>query len=272
MDVNAFVRTVALTLTRQEDITNKDAQDALYRFALAIYWLLLRQLPEGQLERLMAWQRLRPRVIALAEEAAAQLHEALTPRLIATEAALQEPTAQLYGVAPLPPRPIGVVLAETRVLGIGVSRLLTPSPAGAPSPFATQLVRLLERTLLPQIMRDSALDAITASILTPRTTRGRTTLLPRKGTAANAFRERFRSITAASFWALTTPTLLRYATQTGVSITEWRWNAILDPKTCPVCRPLHNTTAPLPAAFPHGAPPLHPNCRCYALPVISARS
>lgn len=41
------------------------------------------------------------------------------------------------------------------------------------------------------------------------------------------------------------------------------WNAIRDSKTCPVCRPLHNTPERVwGQEFPDG-PPAHPACRCW---------
>lgn len=39
------------------------------------------------------------------------------------------------------------------------------------------------------------------------------------------------------------------------------WNAVLDAKTCPICRPLDGTSVPVGQNFTV-EPPVHPNCRC----------
>ncbi len=43
-----------------------------------------------------------------------------------------------------------------------------------------------------------------------------------------------------------------------------RWDASIDGRVCPICRELHNTTAPVNGTFPGGydGAPAHPNCRC----------
>src|SRR5690606_4496035 len=46
-----------------------------------------------------------------------------------------------------------------------------------------------------------------------------------------------------------------------------RWLAATDERTCPWCRPLHGQLFPI-ERVPLGGPPIHPQCRCKAIPDI----
>ena len=267
MEPNDFIREVAVALTRREDITDRDARTTLYKLAVALYWLLLREMPTGQLPHLMAWSRLRPQIVQLLEETVIALEPTLTARLIDAEAALQPIFAQFYATTMQIERPPQELLATTAVSGVSVQALFRRSGLTGLSPFGTQLMRLLERSILPLIMQNTEAATLASHIATPRTIGGKQQFLVTKGTVASSWRSRFRNITAAAMWALLTPNADRYAATSDKLITQWKWYAVLDPKTCPVCLPLDGTLAPAPDAFPHGAPPLHPNCRCVTLPI-----
>jgi SPP1 gp7 family putative phage head morphogenesis protein len=263
-----YIRALALALTRQEDALDAEARDILYEFALRIYALLLRDFPTSRFDRYRLWPQFRARILLWLQE----LNDALAPlvlsRVISAEAQLQQIHAELFATPPLSPRPATAVLDTTRVLGTPLSELFTPGPTGI-TPFALQLLRLVERSVFGLIFQEAPTADVARRIIEIRTRAGREEPIPRKGTVANAWRERLRAITAAALWSLVAPTAQRYATEAQVADLRWRWNAILDPRTCPICRPLHNTTAPAPDAFPRGAPPLHPLCRCALIPIAN---
>jgi SPP1 gp7 family putative phage head morphogenesis protein len=62
------------------------------------------------------------------------------------------------------------------------------------------------------------------------------------------------------------------------NVTAWRessvvaameWRTSQDERVCPVCGPLHGRRVPMGNAFEGGLlPPAHPNCRCWAVPVV----
>ncbi|MFZ9960646.1 MAG: hypothetical protein ACO3GP_09655, partial [Candidatus Limnocylindrus sp.] len=65
MNNDDFIRALAQALTGLEDATNAESRDILYELALRIYALLLAQLPEGRLERLLAWPQIRAAALPL---------------------------------------------------------------------------------------------------------------------------------------------------------------------------------------------------------------
>ncbi len=263
-----YIRALAMALTRQEDVLDAEARDILYEFALRIYALLLRDFPASRFDRYRLWPQFRAQILVWLQE----LNDAIAPlvlsRVIGAEAQLQAIHAELFAAAPLPPRPTPQVLDTTRVLGTPVSALFTPGPTGL-TPFALQLLRLVERSVYGLIFQEASTSEVARRVIEVRTRAGRQEPVPRKGTVANAWRERLRAVTAAALWALVAPTARRYADEAQVAELRWRWNAVLDPRTCPICRPLHNTTAAAPELFPRGAPPLHPLCRCAAIPITN---
>jgi SPP1 gp7 family putative phage head morphogenesis protein len=248
-----YIRALAEALTRQEDLLDAEARDILYEFALRIYALLLRDFPTSRFDRYRLWPQFRARILQWLQE----LNDALAPlvlsRVIGAEAQLQQIHAELFATPPLSPRPTPQVLDTTRVLGTPLSELFTPSATGI-TPFSLQLMRLIERSVFGLIFQEASTADVARRIIEIRT---------------RAWRERLRAVTAALLWSLVAPTAQRYATEAQVEDLRWRWNAVLDPRTCPICRPLHSTTAPAPDAFPRGAPPLHPLCRCAVIPIAN---
>jgi SPP1 gp7 family putative phage head morphogenesis protein len=217
---------------------------------------------------MVAWPRIRSEITLLLLSASRQLGQLLTNRLLAIELELQRIFALYFAAPQLAPRPVSDVLTNTRILGAPLEVLFTQDPRGLPL-FAQQLLRLLERSVLAGTMQAEPTSKLAAKVLQPIQRGGVTRAAARRGTVANAWRERFRAITAYALWALVTPAAQRYATTTGTRISGWRWNAILDPRTCAICFPLDGTTAPTPSDFPRGAPPLHPLCRCIVTPIIT---
>lgn len=271
MTPNAFIRELASAITRQEDLTNAEAQEVLYELALRIYALLLATLPATSFERQLRWPTIRRQLLPQLLEANARLANLLITRLEATEPLVLRTSERYFDLPPesLPPRPTPTLLSTTQVVGTSVEALFTPSPTTGLSPFVAQLLRLLERSIFAGVFGEATTPEVAAALLTPQTRAGTTSLVAGRGTVANAWRERFRSIVAAALWGLVTPAQLRAAEAAPASTQplEWRWNAVLDPRTCPICRPLHNTVAPDPRSFPRGAPPLHPLCRCIVIAI-----
>ena len=280
-----YLRELAVAITRNEDLTNADARDVLYELALRIYALLLRDLPATRFERYLRWPELRRQIVLWLLDANDLLRESLLSRLIATETLVLTPVQRYFRLpeGAVSPRPVTEVLDATRVVGTSVSRLFTPNATTGITPFVAQLLQLLERSVVGMFFTDPSTEEVARKVVGTRTTNGRDVPVVSKGTVANAWAERYRSISAAALWAPVTPAQERAAEVLAAAssqpippgaqpapplqqLRQWRWNAVLDPRTCPVCRPLHQTVAPTPQAFPRGAPPLHPLCRCITLP------
>lgn len=275
MTPNEYIRELAQTITRQEDLTDSEARDVLYELALRIYALLLAQLPDTRFERYMIWPQLRRQIMPWMFRANDTLAQLLLSRVAAMETLVLPTVEEMFGLeaGQLPPRPLTQVLDETQVVGVRLSRLFTPAPITGVTPFVTQLMQLLERSVIGMFFDDPTTPQVAQKVVGSRTVAGREVPVVSKGTVANAWRERFRSITAAVLWAPTTPAAQRaaeIAQRTGNAVqVQWRWNAVLDPRTCPRCRPLHGRVEYAPDAFPEGPPPLHPLCRCVLIPELS---
>jgi SPP1 gp7 family putative phage head morphogenesis protein len=270
---SAYLREIALAITRAEDLIDKEAQVVLYDLALRIYTLLITRLPGTSIERQLFWLQLLQELLQLLTAASDAIAELLYAQLLPVEVTILTTTFNYYGFPNrvIPPRPRTEVLERTEVLTTPLARLFSRDATGI-SPFARQLLRLLERSVLAATMRDLPTADVAAVVIGTRTRAGRTIAVPRKGTVANAWRERTRAITAAALWGLVTPSQERVSTTAaaeGIRTSSWQWVAVLDPRTCPVCRPLDGTTAPSPAEFPRGAPPLHPLCRCIVIPTLT---
>jgi SPP1 gp7 family putative phage head morphogenesis protein len=270
-----YLRELAAAITQQEDITDAEAKDVLYELALRIYALLLAQLPPTRFERYMMWPQLRRQLLPWLFQANDRLAQILLSRVTAMETLVLPTVEQMFALeaGQLRPRPITQVLDETLVVGTRLSRLFTPAPVTGNTPFVTQLLQLLERSVIGMFFEDPTTPQVAQKVVGSRTRAGRQVPVVTKGTVANVWRERFRSITAAVLWAPVTPAAARaaeIAISTGaVTQVQWRWNAVLDPRTCPRCRPLNGRVEDAPDEFPEGPPPLHPLCRCVLIPQIS---
>jgi hypothetical protein len=268
MTPNAFLREVAAAITRQEDLNDREVRDILYELALRLYALLLARLPATNFERQLRWPQLRAELLPQFQRTSDVIREVLYSRIAATNELLRSPIGSYFEIPPnaIRLRPLPEVLDTTRVLATPLSELFTPSPVTGLSPFAVQLLRLAERSLLPAFFKDEDTRTVASRVIGTRTVAGRQTGIATRGTIASAWRERLRGITAGALWAQLVPLQELALQQSGGVATGWEWIAVLDPKTCPVCRPLDGTTAPAPALFPRGAPPLHPKCRCVVIP------
>lgn len=276
MTPNEYLRELAQAITQQEDLNDDEAKDVLYELALRIYALLLRELPDERLERYMRWRQIRTRIVLELLSVNDRLAQQLYTRMATTELLVSD-VARRYFQLPIgavPPRLLTEVLDTTRVVGVPVSGLFVRNPRTGLTPFVTQLLQLLERSVVGMFFTDPPTAELAAKVIGVRTSVGRQVPVASKGTVANAWRDRVQSIVAAALWGTVQPAIGRAAEtarQSGASrqVLQWRWSAILDPRTCPVCRPLHRRLEESPEDFPQGPPPLHPRCRCVLIPELS---
>jgi len=276
MTPDEYLRELAQAITQQEDLNDEETRDVLFELALRIYALLLRELPEGRLERSMRWSQLRTRITLELLGINDLLAQKLYNRLAATESLVSDVARRYFQlpVGTVAPRQLTEVLDITRVVGVPVSRLFLRNPRTGVSPFVTQLLQLLERSVVGMFFTDPSAEEVAAKVIGVRTSVGRQVPVPSKGTVANNWRERVQSIVAAALWSTVQPAINRAAaaaaqTPSVPQLLQWRWNALLDPRTCPVCRPLHGRTEADPEDFPQGPPPIHPRCRCVLIPELT---
>ena len=262
MTEDEYLLALARALTRAEDLLTTEARPLLLELAARIRALLLSSFAPATSAQLRAflYSQLRPQILALLQPLTATYLNRLLALLPDLHTSLRTTNAAYFSVpqTDLTAPTAAALLASAQILRRPASTLLTPTPSGI-SPLTLQLERLLDTTVQAAILRDEPTPTILDLITTSRTT-------IRKGTVTNAWLDRLGATSAALLWSLNPPIQQEAATLTPNPPTTWRWNAVLDPKTCPICRPLHNTVAPSPTDFPSGPPPLHPRCRCVILP------
>lgn len=283
MTPDEYLRELAQAITRQEDLNDAESRDVLFELALRIYALLLRELPEGRLERYLRWRELRPRIVLELLAVNDLLASRLFTRLEEAERAVTQ-IATTYFELPagaVSRRPLQTVLTTNRVVGVPIGQLFVRNPQTGQTLFVTQLLQLLERSVVGMFFLDPPTSELAAKVIGVRTSAGRPVPVASKGTVANNWRERLQSIAAAGLWGTVQPAAERAAAVSAAAaaapgavpaarqVLQWRWNAVLDPRTCPVCRPLHRRIENDPQDFPGGPPPLHPRCRCVLIPEVT---
>jgi hypothetical protein len=275
MTEDEYLLALARAITSREDLIAAEVRPILLELALRIRALLFQSFGQSTSQPLRAllYSQLRPQILTLLQQLAdryfAQISITL-PELYPILAATHTRFARVNTTIPTPP--LGDLLTGATVLNRSARDLLAPGPTGI-SPLTLQLERLLDTTIQPALLRETATGKILASVIAVRTSNGTETgtLTPlvRKGTVLNAWLDRLGATTAALLWSLNDPIQQEVVREADDPPDFYRWNAILDPKTCPICIPLDGTTAPTPQAFPNGAPPVHPRCRCITVPVFS---
>jgi SPP1 gp7 family putative phage head morphogenesis protein len=268
MEPEAYIRKLAAAVTRQEDETASATRRDLEELAYRIRALLL-ALPESALGRQLEYSRLRPRIYREIQYTVTRLRPLILSALEPIEAATLRISAAFFDIPALPARSLADLLADTRVALQNLNTILLPRASSGLSDLTLQLYNLLDKSIRAALLRNESSLELANRVVQTRTRRGRTSAVITKGTVANAWRSRLNGVVAAALWTLAYANQQRSAVRSGRRIEEWRWNAVLDPKTCPVCRPLDGTTAPFPDAFLQGPPPLHPFCRCVVIPMFT---
>jgi hypothetical protein len=265
MTEDEYLLALARALTRNEDLLATEARPILLELALRIRALLLSSFAPATSAQLRAflYAQLRPQILALIQPLTATYLTRLLALLPPTHASLRTINAEFFRI---PPTALTTPTAPTLLTGATVLRrpastLLTPSPTGL-SPLTLQLERLLDITIQAAILRDEPTSRILDLITPSRTTISR-------GSALNAWLDRLRATTASILWSLNLAIQEEAASLSDEPPTAWRWNAVLDPKTCPICRPLDGRVERTPTSFPSGPPPVHPYCRCVLIPITA---
>ena len=269
MDEDAYILALARALTRDEDLLAAEARPLLLELALRIRALLL-TLPEGQALRAFTWRTMRLQILELLQQISNLIYTQIRDPLLPLATSITTSTAKFFRL-PLTdlPTPTLTTLITTPTAGTTLRTLFSPTAATNASPYAGQLLKLLENTVLPAFLTDRPTPAIAGSILSVRTVAGEARPALRKGDVANAWLARTKAITSATLWSLVVPIQQAATTASARPIKGFRWNAILDPKTCPLCVALNGTVVKELQDFQPAPPPRHPLCRCVAIPLFS---
>jgi hypothetical protein len=172
------------------------------------------------------------------------------------------------------------LLRTARSGGLTLLELFAPDPTTGLSPYTRAHLRAIRAKILAGLMRGDPTIEIARTIVAERTRRGYIQPINSRGTIYSALRNRDTALIANAIWEVSgyaeravfqrkdyltrqypvTPDAPAFASA------GWRYHATLDPKTCPVCRPLDGLTSDRATGFPY-IPPVHPRCRCRILPI-----
>jgi SPP1 gp7 family putative phage head morphogenesis protein len=241
---------------------------ALLKAMLLVRKLVL-ALPDNALTRQLRWRISRTGMIEplgiYNDEVARALGKALA--LLEPEARARAAKYLGIGVPAISLRPIPLVLNDTRVLEQSLGEMFNRANAQGSSPFMRQHMREIDRIVEGGILAQKTSEEIANDVVTKVVRASGPSFVSRAGTVFNRMRARAEAIIANAVWSVShTQEQAIWQPELVPGTTRWQWNAILDPRTCPRCAPLHLQIRDNVADFPY-RPPVHPNCRCVILPV-----
>ena len=274
-------------LRRNEKSVEDDTKALLLLLLWRLRQSLIASLPDNGLSRQLTLEALLAPFARELQDYSAQFLRILLLQLEEIDAEHSRRAAEYAGLQltlrDYRPRRGDDLLSTTRSGGLTPLRLFTPSPTTGLSPYTAGHLRAIRAKILAGLMRDDSTIEIARTIVAERTRAGFIQPINSRGTTYSALRNRDTALIANAVWEvsgyaeravfqrqayLTTD----YAPVPGVpgfASAGWRWHAILDPATCPICRPLDGLTRDRPTAFPY-TPPVHPRCRCRILPIPTA--
>ena len=252
---------------RSEDRILRITEPALLR-ALVRVRRIIEEMKFDGMSRQVEYQTLKERIInelipyntALSETMPAELQSLLDDANSQLSKVFDVPKAQLRSRADL----LGTILVGSYILRD------TIGPPGRLGRQTIQVLRDLEAKVKKGILEGKPTEDIAKDIVDIR--RGKP--VTKGGTTASKSTNLLKNTVKAAAWQA-----VRAANEDTVAKNippgvPWVWNAILDPKTCPICRPLHGMTKPNKDAFPYpykASEIVHPRCRCLILPKIRLR-
>ena len=219
--------------------------------------------------RTFEWTRLQPLILPILNELSWSLRNTLLSEIQPLIPEVQDLAADF--VSPLETTPPVLIprtqeeLSRTLTDGTSTTLLvLLGSQLGA-SRYSLQMAKDLDNKVRGLIMADTPTQEIADQVVKVVQSKGKPAAVLKSGSFASKVITRVKNTVAGATWSAVSNELL--AVTKDLEVNTWVWNAVLDPNTCPVCRPLHKQTRPKPGLFPL-SPPVHPNCRCAVLPVL----
>ena len=224
--------------------------------------------PTGQF-RVFEWSRLTPALLAELETISDALRFYLPPQLQTLAPDVQD---RAYSYARpqdieepvLRPRTQQQTLLTTKSGALTLAALVGLQKGGR-TRLALQMQKDLDAMVRTAIFQDKPTQQIADDVIKLIQSRGQVVATIKSGSFANRMWNRVRNTVVASTWDVVTSNLLE--TWEDLNVDTWVWNAILDPRTCPICAPLDGQTRSAATGFPY-IPPVHPRCRCAVLPVL----
>ncbi len=231
--------------------------------------IVQRMSPTGSF-RTFEWTKLRPLVLPLLDELSWSLRNTLLRELQPLVPEVQDAAADF--LQPLETDPPLLIprtqedLARTVTDGTSKTLLVLFGAQLAASRYSLKLAEDFDKKVQGLIMAEATTQEIADQVVKIVQNKGKPAAVLNSGSYASQVMNRVKNTVAGAAWSAVSNELL--TAMQDLEVNTWVWNAILDSATCPICRPLHQQTRPKPSLFPF-TPPVHPNCRCAVLPVLT---
>ena len=230
--------------------------------------LIQQMSPTGQF-RALEWNILAPQALPLLEEITVTMRGAMLPEIQTLLPEVQD-AAYDYSLPeetqPQQLRPVTQqqLLNTLQIAGAGALLTMVGNSTG-PNRYTLGMASDLSKTVRGMILGEKTTQEISDKVLKLITSKGKVVAKVNTGSYANQMWARSKNTVAAVVWDGVTKQLNQILA--GVPAKAWVWNARLDPKTCPICRPLNGQRRASLTAFER-FPPIHANCRCAILPEL----
>ncbi len=231
--------------------------------------IVQRMSPTGSF-RVYEWARLKPLVLPLLNELSWSLRNQLLRELQPLVPEVQDAAADFLrptetDLPVLTPRTQEEL---SRTTTDGTSRILLTIFGAqlAASRYSLKLSDDLDKKVQGLIITGATTQQIADQVVKVVQSKGKPAAVMNSGSYASQVMNRVKNTVAGATWSAVSNELL--IAMRNLEVDTWVWNALLDPATCPICRPLHQQTRSEPGLFPF-TPPVHPRCRCAVLPVLT---
>ena len=270
-----------LALSQQtENQINRAYRPQLVEAMRRIRRLIQQMSPTGQF-RALEWNQIAPQVPLLLEPITTAMREAVLPEIQQLLPEVQDAAYDFSRPEETEPQEIQPVTQEQllntlQIAGAGSLLLMIGNDRGI-NRLTLGMASDLNKLVRGMILAEKTTQEISDKVLKLITSKGKVVAKVNTGSFANQMWARSKNTVAAVVWDGVSQQLME--TWKDVPAARWRWNARLDPKTCPICRPLSGKILPKPVRMEMtrwgiqapgvpGYPPIHANCRCSILPLF----
>ena len=226
---------------------------------------LILELEREGLIRTLQWDRLRSRVIQILRPIFVQLRDELPELLLRLDDNVVRVISRILEIEPPPfeERSKADIMRDTRLVQ---KRLIDIIGDGVlvPGSLYTTMFNDLDKTIRTEFLKDKPTNEIADKIIVTARRFGRNIPKIKTGSYANRELNLINNTVIGATWSVVNKNAEKMFDL--VPAAKWEWVAKLDPKTCPICRPLDGMIRDNPSDFPFDIP-VHPRCRCLIVPI-----
>lgn len=239
----AIIRNIIRLENRAKELARTSTREL--RQAINRVRQIISNLPEGSIERELAYKELQGVLRAISDIPAAQLTADIRQQL-PEEAGYQASWGQKY----LDNRPGDILdLQAAAVEGIGNTQVLNQAVEDITGPLSTAQWRRIDKKVRAGFLGNLTNKQIADEI----------------GSIYKASKSELRAIARTAVMSMAQETHNAIWDANDDVIVGWVWDASMDFRVCPICAPLDGIKKKKRSDFPKSAP-AHPNCRCMILP------